>query len=236
MTPRPAPAAPAAASNTLSLSDVDTWLFDLDNTLYPADANLFALIDRKMGAFIAEELGVDAVEARRIQKDFFHRHGTTLRGLMDEHGVDPRHFLDFVHDIEMTALSEDARVQRGIEALPGRKLVFTNGDETYARRVLDRLGLHRHFEAVYDIHAMDYRPKPNPAVYEHICETHGITPSRAVFIEDMARNLRPAKAMGMRTIWINNGSESAAYEADMDAVDLVIEDLGAWLHSLELAT
>ncbi|MBZ6377663.1 pyrimidine 5'-nucleotidase [Pacificimonas flava] len=212
---------------------VETWLFDLDNTLYPASANLFSLIDKKMGAFIARELGVDAVEARRIQKDFFHRHGTTLRGLMDEHGVDPHHFLDFVHDIEMTALSEDPRVARGIEALPGRKLVFTNGDESYARRVLERLGLHDHFEHVHDIHAMNYRPKPDPAVYADLCDRLSIEPRRAAFVEDMARNLVPAKALGMRTIWIDNGSESAGYDADPGAIDLVIEDLGDWLSEWE---
>jgi putative hydrolase of the HAD superfamily len=216
----------------IDLAHVDTWLFDLDNTLYPARANLFALIDRKMGAFIARELGVDAVEARRIQKDFFHRHGTTLRGLMDEHGVDPHHFLDFVHDIEMTALSEDRRVSAGVEALPGRKLVFTNGDTNYAQRVLENLGLHAHFEAIYDIHAMNYRPKPEPNAYAALCQRHDIEPARAIFFEDMARNLAPAKALGMTTVWIDNGSESAAYDADHDAIDLVIDDLGAFLEDL----
>ena len=215
------------------LSSIDCWLFDLDNTLYPARANLFARIDEKMGSFIQEELNLDAVAARRVQKDFFHRHGTTLRGLMDEHGVDPHHFLDFVHNIEMDTLSEDRRMSEGIAALPGRKLVFTNGDAAYAMRVLARLGLDTHFEAVHDIHAMAYRPKPDPAVYAELCERHAIAPERALFAEDMARNLTPAKALGMTTLWVDNGSEAAELGADMDAIDIVVPDLGAWLETLK---
>jgi putative hydrolase of the HAD superfamily len=218
----------------MDLSHIDAWLFDLDNTLYPATANLFARIDVRMGEFIARELRVDAGEARRIQKDFFHRHGTTLRGLMDEHAVEPAQFLDFVHDIEMDVLSHDERVKAGIAALPGRKLVFTNGDAAYAGRVLERLGLGSHFEAIHDIHAMNYRPKPDPAVYEELCRRYDITPQRAAFFEDMARNLAPAKALGMTTIWVDNGSESASYGADMDAIDIAIRDLGGWLETLEL--
>ncbi|MHB9880512.1 pyrimidine 5'-nucleotidase [Pacificimonas sp. ICDLI1SI03] len=216
----------------MDLSHIDTWLFDMDNTLYPASADLFRHIDERMGAFIAEELGVDRVEARRVQKQFFHAHGTTLRGLMDEHGVEPRRFLDFVHDIEMDALAEDPRVSEGIAALPGRKFVFTNGDVAYAERVLQRLGLAGLFEAIHDIHAMDYRPKPEPQVYAAMCEALSIAPERSVFVEDMARNLVPAKALGMTTVWIDNGSESGGYQADMDAVDLVITDLGEWLSTL----
>ncbi|MBV7255731.1 pyrimidine 5'-nucleotidase [Pacificimonas sp. WHA3] len=213
----------------IDLSRIDTWLFDMDNTLYPASVNLFSHIDERMGAFIAEELGVDRGEARRIQKAFFHEHGTTLRGLMDEHDVTPQRFLDYVHDIDMSALTEDARVTAGIAALPGRKFVFTNGDVAYADKVLSRLGLGAHFEAVHDIHAMDYRPKPEPGAYRGMCKRHDIDPERSLFVEDMARNLAPAKALGMRTVWIDNGSESAAYCADMNCVDLVIDDLGDWL-------
>ena len=216
----------------MDLSRIDTWLFDMDNTLYPASAGLFAHIDVKMGAFIAEELGVRADEARRVQKRFFHEHGTTLRGLMDEHGVEPARFLDYVHDIEMDALSTDPRVVRGIAALPGRKFVFTNGDAAYAGRVLERLGLGTHFEAVHDIHAMDYRPKPDPAVYAALCEQHAIDPTRAVFVEDMARNLSPAKALGMTTVWLDNGSESGGYRAVNEHIDMVIADLGDWLESV----
>ncbi|MGB3723361.1 MAG: pyrimidine 5'-nucleotidase [Pacificimonas sp.] len=213
----------------MNLEHIDTWLFDMDNTLYPASANLFALIDERMGAFIAKELGVDRTEAHRIQKHFFHEHGTTLRGLMNDHGVEPKRFLDFVHDIDMGILTADPRVVEGVAALPGRKLVFTNGDVAYAEKVLDRLGLGAAFEAIHDIHAMNYRPKPEPAIYADMCDRLNINAQRSVFVEDMARNLAPAKALGMTTVWVDNGSESARLHADMDSVDIVIKDLGDWL-------
>lgn len=216
----------------MHLAHIDTWLFDLDNTLYPAAANLFAKIDERMGVFIGALLSVDPDEAKRIQKHFFHAHGTTLRGLMDEHGVQPQEFLDFVHDIEMDALTQEAGLGEAIAALPGRKLVFTNGDEPYARRVLSRLGLADHFEAVFDIHAMAYLPKPDPAAYSALCKAHAIDPRNALFVEDMARNLIPAKAIGMTTVWLDNGSESAAFDADMNSVDYRIEDLGTWLRAV----
>lgn len=214
------------------LSHIDCWIFDLDNTLYPASADLFGLIDIRMGEFIQRLLGVDRIEARRIQKLYFHDHGTTLSGLMANHGVDPHDFLDYVHDIEMDALNEDARLVRAVADLPGRKLIFTNGDEPYARRVLARLGLSEAFEAIHDIHACAYQPKPLPEAYDAMVKRFGITPSTALFVEDMARNLKPAKALGMTTVWVNNGSEHGAHDAHPDFIDYEIADVGQWLDSL----
>ena len=211
------------------LRHIDSWIFDLDNCLYPASANLFALIDERMGAFIQQLLDCDHVEARRVQKSYFHEHGTTLAGLMKAHGTDPREFLDFVHDIDLARISADPRLVAALDRLPGRKFVFTNGDEAYARRVLDRLGLANAFDGLHDIHAMDYLPKPHPASYEALCARHGIDPERALFAEDRARNLEPAKAIGMTTLWVDNGSEQAGREAHPDFIDYRTEDIGAWL-------
>lgn len=216
----------------MDLSRISTWIFDLDNTLYPSSANLFARIDERMGAYIAQLLACDRQEAYRVQKAFFHEHGTTLRGLMDNHGVDPHDFLNYVHDIEMDVLEQDARVNGGIARLPGRKLVFTNGDAPYAGRVLDRLGLGDAFEAIHDIHATDYIPKPDPRAYAGLCEAYGIDPATALFVEDMARNLKPAKAIGMTTVWVNNGSERGDHEACDSYIDIEINDVGAWLADL----
>ena len=215
-----------------ALTLIDAWLFDLDNTLYPARADLFALIDDKMGAFIQDLLGCDAVEARRVQKDYFHNHGTTLSGLMATHGTDPHEFLDYVHDIELDRIEHDAALVASIARLPGRKLVFTNGDVTYAQRVLDKLGLGTSFEGVHDIHAMNYIPKPAPASYAALCDRWDIAPTSALFVEDMARNLAPAKALGMTTVWINNGSEQAGGAACPSYIDYEITDLGGWLHDV----
>lgn len=217
----------------MDLSRIATWIFDLDNTLYPASANLFTRIDERMGAYIGRLLACDPVEARRVQKSYFHEHGTTLRGLMNHHDIDPHEFLSYVHDIDMDVLVEDVRVIEGIARLPGRKLVFTNGDAPYAGRVLDRLGLGTAFEAIYDIHATDYVPKPDPRAYQGLCDAYGIDPATALFVEDMARNLKPAKAIGMTTVWVNNGSESGDRDACASYIDLEINDVGEWLDTLQ---
>ncbi|MBY0302467.1 MULTISPECIES: pyrimidine 5'-nucleotidase [Sphingomonas] len=214
-----------------AFAHIDTWIFDLDNTLYPASANLFALIDAKMTAFIADFLSVDPVEARRIQKEYFLGHGTTLAGLMAGHDIDPAAFLTFVHDIEMDVLEENAPLAAALAQLPGRKLVFTNGDRPYALKVLERLGLGQSFEAVHDIHAMDLVPKPAPSAYAGLCAAFDIDPTRALFVEDMARNLAPAKAIGMTTVWVDNGSEQH-HDADRSYVDLRVTDVTAWVQSL----
>ena len=211
------------------LRNIDSWIFDLDNCLYPASCDLFALIDRRMGEFITRLLGCDAAEARRVQKGYFHEHGTTLAGLMAAHGTDPRDFLDFVHDIDLARLSADPRVVAALDRLPGRKFVFTNGDEAYARRVLDRLGLANAFDGLHDIHAMDYVPKPDPRAYAAICGRYRIDPTRALFAEDMARNLVPAKALGMTTVWVDNGSEQAGRGADPAFIDHRTSDIAEWL-------
>jgi putative hydrolase of the HAD superfamily len=215
-----------------ALSHIDCWIFDLDNSLYPASTNLFALIDVRMGEYIQRLLGCDPVEARRVQKLYFHEHGTTLAGLMASHGTEPAEFLDYVHDIDLARLVADPALVAALDRLPGRKFVFTNGDEAYARRVLDRLGLANAFDGMHDIHAMDYVPKPNPAAYAALCARHGIDPARALFVEDMARNLAPAKALGMKTVWIDNGSERGGDGADPSFIDYQVADLGEWLNSI----
>jgi putative hydrolase of the HAD superfamily len=211
------------------LRHVDCWIFDLDNSLYPASANLFELIDIRMGEFIQQLLACDPEEARRVQKRHFHEHGTTLAGLMATHGVDPHEFLDFVHDVDLARLSADPALVRAVDRLPGRKFVFTNGDADYASRVLDKLGLANLWDGLHDIHAMSYIPKPNPAAYAALCERWRIDPVRALFVEDMARNLKPAKALGMTTVWVDNGSEQAGQGADPSFIDYTTRDIGDWL-------
>jgi putative hydrolase of the HAD superfamily len=215
-----------------ALRTVDCWIFDLDNCLYPPASNLFALVDVRMGEYIQALLGCDREEARRVQKGHFRDHGTTLAGLMASHGIDPHHFLDYVHDIDMARLTADPALVAAIDRLPGRKYVFTNGDEAYARRVLDRIGLANAFDGMHDIHAMEYVPKPNPASYAALCDRHGIDPASALFAEDMARNLAPAKALGMTTLWVDNGSEQAGHGDDRAFIDYRTHDIAAWLNDI----
>jgi putative hydrolase of the HAD superfamily len=211
------------------LRHIDSWIFDLDNTLYPARTDLFALIDVRMTQFISDLLGVGIEEARQVQKEYFYEHGTTLSGLMAMHGTDPHEFLAYVHNIELDRVGHDADLVEAIARLPGRKLVFTNGDAPYAQRVLDRLGLGGSFEAIHDIHAMGLVPKPDPSAYIGICDRWGLNPNTALFAEDMVRNLKPAKAIGMATLWINNGSEQANAASCPSFVDFETDDLSRWL-------
>lgn len=214
------------------LARIDAWIFDLDNSLYPASSNLFELIDRRMGEYIQRLLKVDAGEARRVQKSHFHAHGTTLAGLMASHGVEPGEFLDFVHDIDLARLAADPALVAALDRLPGRKFVFTNASEDYARRVLDRLGLANAFDGMHDIHAMAYVPKPDPSGYAAICARRGIDPARALFADDMARNLAPAKAIGMTTLWIDNGSEQGPDLAEAEFIDYRSSDIAGWLNGV----
>lgn len=207
------------------------WIFDLDNCLYPAATGLFDLIDERMAAYIQRLLDCDHEEAKRVQKAHFHEHGTTLAGLMKEHEVDPHDFLSDVHDIALDRVQCDERLARLLPRLPGRRFVFTNGDAPYARRVLDAIGVAGHFDDLHDIHASSYRPKPDPFGYEVLCERFGIDPTRALLVDDMVQNLAPAKALGMTTIWVDNGSERGNHNYDSEVVDERISDVGAWLES-----
>ncbi len=215
-----------------ALAHVANWIFDLDNCLYPASAKLFELIDHRMTDYVQQRFGLDRDEARALQKRYFHEHGTTLSGLMMANEIDPHEFLDFVHDIDLARISADPDLVALIDRLPGRKFVFTNGDETYARRVLDKLGLANLWDGLHDIHAMSYVPKPDPRAYRLLCDRHGIDPARALFADDMARNLAPAKALGMVTVWVDNGSEQAGRGASDDFIDYRTGDIAAWLHGI----
>ncbi len=212
--------------------EVETWIFDLDNTLYPASCNLFAQVDARMSAFIQDLLSLGPGEARRIQKGYFREHGTTLRGLMDHHQVEPEAFLAYVHDIDFSVVPAAPGLEAALARLAGRKLVFTNATVPYAEQVLARLGIARHIEAIFDIVAADYRPKPEPESYHRLIAEHGIDPRRAVLVEDIARNLAPAAALGMTTVWVPNATDWSRDGAEDGHVHHVVEDLAAWLMDL----
>ena len=213
-------------------SHIRDWIFDLDNCLYPASSGLFTLIDERMGAYIQRLLDVDAEEARRVQKMHFHGSGTTLAGLMNHHDVDPHHFMGDVHDIPLDRLARNDRLAAALTRLPGRKFIYTNGNADYAWKVLDRLGLAAEVDHLHDIFAADLRPKPEAYGYEKLLGQFGIDPGSAVMVEDMVRNLAPAKALGMTTVWVDNGSERGNHDYDEAIVDVHISDVGDWLESI----
>ncbi|MES2147623.1 MAG: pyrimidine 5'-nucleotidase [Pseudomonadota bacterium] len=208
------------------------WIFDLDNCLYPASTGLFSLIDERMGAYIERLLDCGPIEAKRVQKSHFRTHGTTLAGLMKSHEIDPDHFLDDVHDIPLDRVGRDDRLAAALARLPGRRFVFTNGDAPYARRVLEAIGVGDQFDDLHDIRASAYRPKPDPHGYELLCQRFGIDPAHALLADDMIQNLAPAKALGMTTIWVDNGSELGSHNHDEAHYDVRITSLAEWLEDI----
>jgi putative hydrolase of the HAD superfamily len=214
------------------LDQIDTWIFDLDNTLYAPSSRLFELIDARMGAYIGRLLSCDLIEARRVQKQFFHDHGTTLAGLIHHHGIEPEEFLVDVHAIDLDRLTPCSRLAGRIAALPGRRLIFTNADADYAARVLDARGLGGLFDGICDIRATGYVPKPQMGAYTHLIDAFAVVPARSLFVEDMARNLSPAKALGMTTLWLDNGAESGHRDLNTAHVDYRADDLADWLDTL----
>ncbi len=204
-------------------------MFDLDNTLYSAESNLFSQVDVKIGEYVQTMLDLDPVSARKLQKQYLTTHGTTLKGLMVHHDVDPHHYLDSVHDIDMTPIVNDPELRSSLEELPGRRIVFTNADRPYAERVLARLGIGDLFEGIFDIHSANLDPKPKPHVYDKFIAEFDIDPTRAVMFEDMVRNLVPAHDLGMATVWVNTGSVWGEADYDASKVHAETDTLNNWL-------
>jgi putative hydrolase of the HAD superfamily len=183
---------------------VETWVFDLDNTLYPGACNLFPQIDRRMGEFIAENLGIPLEEARRLRETYYYEHGTTLSGLVQLHDISPHDFLDYVHDIDLSAVTAAPDLVTALEALPGRKFILTNASRKHAEAVTRRLGLERSFEDIFDIHALEYiHPKPMREGFDRFIKAHGVTPSRAAMFDDLPANLETAHMIGMTTVLVD---------------------------------
>ena len=185
-----------------NFSHVTHWVFDLDNTLYPPHARLFDQIERRMTRYVMATLGVDEARANRLRKHYWHSYGTTLAGLMREHDIDPLPFLVDVHDISLDHLEPDSALAAHIRALPGRKIVYTNGSAPYAERVLAARGLAGLFDAVYGVEHAGFLPKPDPEAFRRVFETDGVQTDRAAMFEDDPRNLAAPHAMGMRTVHV----------------------------------
>lgn len=192
-------------------SHVEHWVFDLDNTLYPPEARLFDQIEKKMTTWVMEALGVARLEADRLRRHYWEKYGTTLAGLMQEHGVDPGPYLTDVHDISFASLSPDTKLRDAIGNLPGRKIVYTNACRPYAENVLEARGLSGLFEGVFGVEHAEFRPKPERQAFETVFAAAGIVPSRAAMFEDDPRNLAAPHEMGMRTVHVAPAQEDAAH-------------------------
>ena len=218
-------------------SHIDTWIFDLDLTLYAPEAEIMAQVRDRIALFVEGYFKIGSEEAHGVRHRYWKQYGTTLGGLMAEHGVDPHGYLDFVHDVDMAKLKPCPDLRAHIATLPGRKLIFTNADLPYAQRVLIARGLEDVFEDIFDIHRMGHRPKPDPVSYRALCDQLDVAPEHALFVEDSAHNLAPAKALGMTTIWVKHAGEADS-SGQEDHIDHQIDDVTKWLssiHSLERA-
>jgi putative hydrolase of the HAD superfamily len=229
---------PASTHTTRGFAHVETWVFDLDNTLYPHHLNLWQQVDERIRAYIADFLKVSHDEAFRVQKDYYKRYGTSMRGMMTEHGMNPDDYLSFVHKIDHSPLEPNPKLGAAIERLPGRKLVLTNGTRKHADAVMRKLDIHTHFEDVFDIIAADLEPKPQPQTYDKFLKLHGVDPQRAAMFEDLSRNLTVPHALGMTTVLVvPEGSREVFREAwemegrDAAHVDHVTDDLADFLQN-----
>lgn len=219
------------------LAHVQSWVFDLDNTLYPASSSLFPQIDVRMRQFIAERLGMALDDAFVLQKRYYREYGTTLRGLMIVHGIEPETFLDYVHDIDHTVLDAAPRLDAALARLPGRCFIFTNGSEKHAISVMDRLGITSRFHGIFDIRAADFIPKPQPACYQAMLARFGIQAAPAAMVEDIHRNLKPAADIGMTTVWVRQDNHPDHKVVQQDEDDLghvhhITDDLVGWLEAI----
>ena len=222
-----------------AFSHVETWVFDLDNTLYPPDSALWPQIDERITAYLMNLYGLDGLAARALQKHFYHRHGTTLRALLDQGDADPEHFMDFVHDIDRSSLSPDLPLSEALGRLPGRKLILTNGSCKHAQDTARALGILQHFEDIFDIKAAGYVPKPDPTAYQIFFNKHGVDPGRAAMFEDLVKNLKAPHDAGMKTVLIVAKTGVNDLRDDWERrqetpsfVDYVTDDIATFLATL----
>ncbi len=218
---------------------VEVWVFDLDNTLYPHHLNLWEQVDVRIRDYIAGFLNVTHDEAFRLQKDYYRRYGNSLRGLMEEHGLDPDEFLEIVHQIDYSPLTPDPALGAAIARLPGRKLILTNGTRRHAETVMRKLEIEERFEDVFDIAAAKLEPKPRPQVYDRFLARHKVDPAKAAIFEDLARNLEVPHALGMTTVLVVPEGARVVLREDWELagresphVDHVTDDLAGFLRGI----
>ena len=217
-----------------SFESINCWLFDLDNTLYSGQTKVFEQIDKRMSKFISEKLNVDIKKAKEIQKNYFYEYNTTLNGMIKNHNIDANEFLEFVHDIDIGFLKNDMTLKQEMEILGGKKIIFTNGSKKHAVNVTQKIGIRHCFDDIFDIVDSDFVPKPSMEPYKKLVEKHKIDPKLCVFVEDIARNLKPAYEMGMKTVWIENNEPWASKFSDNNFVNYRTSNLPEFLRKINL--
>ena len=218
-----------------ALQSIKFWIFDLDNTLYSGKTKVFEQVDKKMSKYISQKLDVSIEEAKKIQKNYFHKYNTTLNGMIKNHKVDANEFLEFVHDINIDFLKKDLILSEELKKLDGKKIIFTNGSKKHALNVSKKIGIDQHFDDIFDIVDCKFIPKPIIEPYKRLVEKHKIDPKLCVLVEDIARNLKPAYEMGMKTVWIENDEPWAKKFSDSSFVNYKTNNLSEFLKKINLA-
>ena len=210
---------------------VNTWIFDLDNTLYSADSGIFQQVHQLMGEFISKNLSMDMSDAKKLQSKYYKQHGTTLRGLMDNHGIDPDHFLDEVHRLDYSIVGSNKILNEELYKLEGRKIIYTNANKKHVIDVLDRIDLTNFFDEIFDIKMANYIPKPELKPYEEIINLFSIKPESSAMFDDIAKNLVPAKKVNFTSVWIDAGYENFSddIKASKEYLDFSTRDLSLFL-------
>ena len=217
---------------------INTWIFDLDNTLYSADSGIFQQVHKLMGEFISKNLKMDMVEAKKLQSKYYKQHGTTLRGLMDNHGVEPDYFLDEVHKLDYSIVGPDEILNKELEKIQGRKIIYTNANKKHVVDVLERINLANFFDEIFDIKMANYIPKPEIRPYEQIIDIFNINPSSSAMFDDIAKNLVPAKKVGFTPVWVDAGYENFSddIQASKDYLDYSTRNLSSFLKDINEET
>ena len=213
---------------------INTWIFDLDNTLYSADSGIFQQVHKLMGEFISKNLKMDMVEAKKLQSKYYKQHGTTLRGLMDNHGVEPDYFLDEVHKLDYSIVGPNEILNKELEKIQGRKIIYTNANKKHVVDVLERINLANFFDEIFDIKMANYIPKPEIRPYEQIIDIFNIKPSSSAMFDDIAKNLVPAKKVGFTPVWVDAGYENFSddIQASKDYLDYSTRNLSSFLKDI----
>ncbi len=216
------------------LQIVKYWIFDLDNTLYSGKTKVFEQVDKKMSKYISEKLNITIEEARKIQKNYFHEYNTTLNGMIKNHKIDANEFLEFVHDIDIGFLKKDLELQKELLKLKGKKIIFTNGSRKHALNVTQKIGIDQCFDDIFDIVDSNFVPKPAIEPYNELVKKHKIDPKSCLFVEDIARNLKPAYEMGMKTVWIENEEPWAKKFSDSSFINYKTNNLSEFLKKINI--
>ena len=211
--------------------NINTWIFDLDNTLYSADSGIFQQVHRLMGEFISKNLNVDLTEAKKLQSKYYKQHGTTLRGMIDNHGTNPDYFLEEVHKLDYSIVGPNDLLNRELKKLEGRKIIYTNANKQHVINVLERIDLTNFFDEIFDIKMANYIPKPEIKPYEQIIDLFNINPKSSAMFDDIARNLVPAKKVGFTPVWIDAGYENFSddIKSSKNYLDYETRDLSLFL-------